>query len=151
MDPIYIAFDIGVPMSDATIRPSDSGNAELIITKDKFSRVDNSSIINRINNTITDYFSRKNMTLGSSLDILELNRQILAIDGVSSFRTRRTDDPNIFIEGLCFISSSEVYGSPTKVSSRFNLESFEFAYLKQAPFPKIKIENDGVVISNLQY
>lgn len=151
MDPVYIAFDIGVPMSDANVQLSDSGNAELIITKDRFSRVDNSSIINRINNIITDYFSRKNMTLGASIDILELNRQILAIDGVSSFRTRRTDDPNIFVEGLCFISSSEVYGTPTKISSRFNLESFEFAYLKQAPFPKIKIENDGVVISNLQY
>lgn len=151
MDPVYIAFDIGVPKSDVNVQLSDSGNAELIITKNRFSRVDNSSIINRINNIITDYFSRKNMALGSSIDILELNRQILAIDGVSSFRTRRTDDPNIFIEGLCFISSSEVYGTPTKISSRFNLESFEFAYLKQAPFPKIKIENDGVAISNLQY
>jgi hypothetical protein len=151
MDPVYIAFDIGVPKSDVNVQLSDSGNAELLITKNRFSRVDNSSIINRINNIITDYFSRKNMALGSSIDILELNRQILAIDGVSSFRTRRTDDPNIFIEGLCFISSSEVYGTPTKISSRFNLESFEFAYLKQAPFPKIKIENDGVAISNLQY
>jgi hypothetical protein len=151
MDPVYIAFDIGVPKSDVNVQLSDSGNAELIITKNRFSRVDNSSIINRINNIITDYFSRKNMALGSSIDILELNRQILAIDGVSSFRTRRTDDPNIFIEGLCFISSSEVYGTPTKISSRFNLESFEFAYLKQAPFPKIKIENDGVAISNPQY
>jgi hypothetical protein len=151
MDPVYIAFDIGVPKSDVNVQLSDSGNAELLITKNRFSRVDNSSIINRINNIITDYFSRKNMALGSSIDILELNRQILAIDGVSSFKTRRTDDPNIFIEGLCFISSSEVYGTPTKISSRFNLESFEFAYLKQAPFPKIKIENDGVAISNLQY
>lgn len=151
MDPIYIAFDLGVPLSESNIQLADAGNAELIITKDRFSRVDNSSIINRINSIVSDYFARKNMTLGFAIDILELNRQILAIDGVSNFRTRRVDDNNIFVDGLCFISYSEVYGSPKRVSSRFNLESFEFAYLKQALLSKIKIEDNGVIVTSLQY
>lgn len=151
MDPIYIAFDLGVPLSESNIQLADAGNAELIITKDRFSRVDNSSIINRINSIVSDYFARKNMTLGFAIDILELNRQILAIDGVSNFRTRRVDDNNIFVDGLCFISYSEVYGSPKRVSSRFNLEPFEFAYLKQALLSKIKIEDNGVIVTSLQY
>jgi hypothetical protein len=151
MDPIYIAFDLGVSLSEANVQPTDAGNAEIIISKDRFSRVDNSSIINRINGIVSDYFARKNMMLGSSIDILELNRQILAIDGVSSFRTRRIDNADIFVEGLSFISYSEVYGTPKRVSSRFNLESFEFAYLKQSLLSKIKIEDNGVIVTSLQY
>lgn len=151
MDPIYIAFDLGVPLSEANVQLTDAGNAEIIISKDRFSRVDNSSIINRINGIVSDYFARKNMALGSSIDILELNRQILAIDGVSSFRTSRIDNADIFVEGLSFISYSEVYGTPKRVSSRFNLESFEFAYLKQALLSKIKIEDSGVIVTSLQY
>ena len=151
MDPLYLAFDLGVPLSDQNISIADSGTARIVVTKNPFSRVDNSSIINNITDLITSYFSRKNMTLGAAIDVFELNREILSIDGVESFKTQRIDNPNIFYEGLSFISSSEVYGLPRRVSSRFNLEFFEFAYLKSSLVGKVIVENKSNQLSNIQY
>lgn len=151
MDPLYLAFDLGVPLSEQNVTIADSGSARIVVTKNPFSKVDNSSIVNNITDIITSYFSRKNMTLGASIDVFELNRAILAIDGVDSFKTQRVDNPNIFYEGLSFVSLSEVYGLPKRVSSRFNLEFFEFAYLKSSLVGKVVIENKSVQLSNIQY
>lgn len=151
MDPLYLAFELGVPLSEQNVTISDAGNARIVITKNPFSKVDASSIINNVTDIITSYFSRKNMVLGAAIDIFELNKAILSIEGVESFKTQRTDNPNIFYEGLSFISFSEVYGLPKRISSRFNLEFFEFAYLKSALAGKVVIENKAVQFSTIQY
>lgn len=151
MDPLYIAFDLGVPFTETNITIADIDNASIIIEKDPFAKVDNTSIINQVNSILTEYFARKNMTLGMSIDVFELNRAIMSIPGVKSFKTQRNDDPEIFYEGLSFIAYSEVYGLPQRVSSRFNMEFFEFAYLKNSILNKIQIQNSATSLRQVQY
>ena len=42
-----------------------------------------------------------------SIDVFELNRAIMSIPGVKSFKTQRNDDPEIFYEGLSFIKGNQ--------------------------------------------
>lgn len=138
-DPIYISFDLGVPLYGQNVTKADIGTCELVIEKDPKMRVSNSAIINEISNIITEYFSRSNMTLGKSIDLYDLNNKILNVPGVQSFRTQRIDNANVSIDGLGLIAWSPIYGLPRFVSSRTNLDFFEFGYLQAGIASKIRV------------
>jgi len=151
-DPIYITFDVGVPLYGQDITMSDIGTSEIVVNKNPDVRVSNASIINGITAIIEDYFARKNMKLGKSIDIYDLNNQILAVPGVGSIRTQRTDNPNISVEGLGLVAWSMVYGLPRFVTSRLNLEFFEFGYFQSGVSTKIRINETASNLSRaIQY
>ena len=92
------------------------------------------------------------MKLGKSIDIYDLNNQILAVPGVGSIRTQRTDNPNISVEGLGLVAWSMVYGLPRFVTSRLNLEFFEFGYFQSGVSTKIRINETASNLSRaIQY
>jgi len=139
MDPIYMAFDVGIPLYGNQISMADLGTAELVIQKDPNLRVNNASIVENVAEIIAEYFARNNMSLGKSIDLYEINNQILGVPGVLSFRTQRIDTPTISIEGLGLVSYSPVYGLPSFISARSNLSFFEFGYLVPNITSKIRV------------
>jgi hypothetical protein len=132
VDPVFKAIDFGITNTPSSFNPiSEIDLTYLEIVKKTSSRKDNQSIINDITNVFTTYFDRNNIRLGQVLDLRQLTQQILSIDGVDTFYTKRTDDPSISIEGLSLFCWNPVYPENDKITTTNNisLKYFEYPYL----------------------
>jgi hypothetical protein len=154
-DPVYKAAFIGLPKSNLTIDPFfDDSYCNLQIIKTLGSQRDNQAIIKDIVEIFNNFFSRDNLMLGSSLDVTSLTQQILAVNGVSTFNTIRTDDGSR-IKGLSFIVYNPVYPSNDvrSTSSNLELEDFQYLYYKNLAnlSSKIVIQETSTSIDTIGY
>lgn len=130
IDPIFINVDIGMAKSGITAELEDRDNTELYIIKKLNSKRDASAIQTDIFNLFKDYFDRNNCLLGQTIDIDYLTNNILAIEGVDTFYTRRTDDNNVQYEGLSLLVSNPIYTMDKKIITQsLVLPYFQFPFL----------------------
>lgn len=137
-DPIYKAVDIGLQLVDETGTVELRDNTALVIKKSNNTRISNDRIINRVVNTIKDYFDK--ITLGQVIDLSELSNSIKNIEGVSNIETRRTDTGTT-IPKLSLVLWNPVCGVDDVLytSQNYTLESFEYAYFYEISKLKNKI------------
>jgi DNA-dependent RNA polymerase auxiliary subunit epsilon len=130
VDPVYVALSFAISKNDSTITPSDVENSKLVVIKDEFSRRDNTSIQSDVVKVFTDYFARKNIELGQTIDIKQLTFDILSVNGVKTFYTQRTDDSSVKIEKLSMLVWNPIYQTDAiAINNNYSLPYFKFPYL----------------------
>lgn len=155
MDPVYIAFSIGIPKTGITPTVDDIENTQLVIVKQPTSRRDDTAIMQDVEEIFTDYFDRSNVALGQEIDVNDLSRQILSVNGVQTFYTQRTDDTNITYEGLNLMSWSPTYSTEDVelIIKNVTLEFFKYPYLyDKANFAnKLKVESATKIYETVEF
>lgn len=155
LDPIYKAVSFGITSNGTSVDPFvEEQFCELEVIKRENSKRDNQSIIKDIDNIFNDYFSRDNLQFGKAIDTRFLTQQILTVDGVETFYTKRTDDPNIKIEGLSLFFWNPVYFEDVTVSSNnITLKFFEYPFFNnlQNISSKIKVTLPSSIFEGVEY
>jgi len=134
-DPVYVAVGLGLPLvAGVSANTSDLNQGEILIIKDENSRRDNTSIQEDVVNVFTDYFARENVELGQELDITQLTANVLSVQGVQTFYTRRKDNPAVRVEGLSMLVWNPIYPTAdiTTAIKNLALPYFKFPYLNNA-------------------
>lgn len=154
MDPVYMSASIGISKTTAAVSIDDTNYTQLVILKQPSSRRDNNSIQNDVNKVFLDYFDRKNITLGQTVDIKTLTSNILSINGVKTFYTQRTDDPTIQYEGLSMLIWNPIYtGDTTTLLKNITLPYFKFIGLyNNSNFVNlIKVQSESKIYEGIEY
>jgi hypothetical protein len=134
-DPIYFAFDIGVP--NAGIATFVDGEVSQLVLKKSSNNLRNSSaIINDAVSVLETAFSRDNNILDGEVNISDLTTQILAIDGVSKVSTKNLVT-GATVNGLGMIKWNPQFTGDgidrsldvEFITSNINLRAFGFPYL----------------------
>jgi hypothetical protein len=127
-DPVYMAFDFAVS-DNGSFTLDDIDYTNIVIEKESNSRRNDISIKTEVRDTLRQFFNRKNNKLGQTININQLNADILAIDGVKNVKSQRTDS-GVTLEGLQMLLWNPFYTDYlTSVNSNFTLEVFQFPYL----------------------
>jgi hypothetical protein len=138
VDPIYKAFDIGLQQvgEDSCIDLRDK--TALVIKKFNNSNISNDRIIDRVVNTIKDYFDK--VQLGQIIDLGELSNNIKSLDGVKDIATRRTDS-NFTVPKLNMVLWNPIYEEDDVVftSQNYTLEAFQYAFFYEISKLRLKI------------
>lgn len=142
VDPVYIAFALGT--TNETYEMFDITTEEVTrvrITKTDNTKRTNVSIQIEARNIILSYFLHPNCTLGQNVNIREIERNILSIDGVAKVETYRIDNPVIKYSGLSFYAWNPSYTSDKKTATgNIQLLNFQYPYLKDKDTLDSKIE-----------
>ena len=129
IDPVYKAVSIGISSSTLDVNPvTDESQCYIEVIKRTSSRRDNQSIINDIINVFNNYFKRDNIVLGQTIDTRSLTQQILDVDGVDMFFTRRKDDSTVRTQGLSLFYWNPIYPNSDKIVTTSNITSKYFEY-----------------------
>jgi hypothetical protein len=131
IDPVYKAVAIGITKPGSTLYPpGDAGCVQLQIIRTANTSRNSQAIIKDITNIFQTYFNQNNLSLGQVLDITGLTQQILAVNGVSTFYTTRTDVANVKIEGLSVYvwNPSYPYTDAIVTTNNVTLNYFEFPF-----------------------
>lgn len=133
-DPVYIAFDICV-QTENTISKTDINNSEIYVIKKQNNRRSDSSIKSDIQSVIVDYFSVEKNSLGGTINIQQLNVDLLNVDGVGQIYTRNKVS-NILLEGIEMVNWNPVYFDVTvsQTPTTLKLENFQFPFLNNKNF-----------------
>lgn len=127
MDPVYMAFQFGYGSSvdDSAIQETNF-NARLIVTTNPNVVVNKDKIKNTVITTIQSYFDLQ--SLGGTINITDLNAQILDIAGVQSVQTANLNGAR---NGLSFIYYNFQYPNIDVKSSVSSvvMQDFMFPYL----------------------
>jgi len=132
MDPVYTAVGLFVPREGTTVDASTISNNRLRIVKSDDSRRNDSSIASDVANVFQTYFSSQNIKLGQTIDVNELTKDILDIDGVKTFYTVRTDDSTVSYEGLSLAVWNPIYTNDISlVTKNITLPFFKIPFLNE--------------------
>jgi len=132
MDPVYTAVGLYVPRQGTTVDASTISNNRLRIIKSDDSRRNDSSIASDVANVFQTYFSSQNIKLGQTIDVNELTKNILDINGVKTFYTVRTDDSTVSYEGLSLAVWNPIYTNDISlVTKNITLPFFKIPFLNE--------------------
>jgi hypothetical protein len=131
-DPIYIAFDIGLPILSETELSADIRNETKIrITRDPNQVISKEQIKSSVAAYIRDFFSQNNNELGKFMDLSQLSFDILNLTGVKTLETVRMGDSGEYkVSKLNFIYWNPLYKSSpvTSLGQNITLKFFEFPF-----------------------
>jgi hypothetical protein len=153
IDPVYMAFDIGIANSGVTPALTDTDNTQLLVIKKPNSRRDASAIKTDIYNIFYNYFTSTNSRLGQVVDIDNLSNSILSVDGVETFYTARTDS-NARYEGLSMLTWNPIYTNDINfISQNQVLNYFQFPFLnnQESFVNKINVSTTIVKYDSVEY
>jgi hypothetical protein len=127
MDPVYMSFDFYLksPITEETV--ADVNLSKLKIIKSQYTRRSSSSIASDIISIFNNTFNRKNIKLGSVLNLYQLTSDILAVEGVDSIQTYRSDT-NTYINGLSILVWNTLYPKQDRqvVSQNISFDYFQY-------------------------
>jgi hypothetical protein len=129
-DPIYVAVDIGAAKIGEDASVDVRNNSMILIKKSANTKISANQIKINVCNTILEYFSIDAIKLGDTLDFYKLTRDILAIAGVDSISTIRTD-ADVELPGLSFVLWNPMYSAEDVVviSQNILLPPFKYPFL----------------------
>jgi hypothetical protein len=128
-EPIYLAFDIGLPIVGETITSSIREETILRINRSRNELISKDQIKSTAIKLITDFFAQSNNKLGQVLDFAELSFNILDITGVDSIETvRKVDNKEYKTSKLNFIYWNPLYKTSEVFSTAQNLSLEFFQY-----------------------
>jgi hypothetical protein len=131
-DPVYLAFDIGLPLlSEFTFTSDIRDETKIRITRSTDQIISKEQIKSSVFNYIKNFFSQSNNNLGQFLDLSQLSFDILNLNGVKSLETVRTNN-NIEYKTskLNFVYWNPLYPESTVESLAQNtaLKYFQFPF-----------------------
>lgn len=130
-DPIYLAFDIGLPILGETITPNIKDETFLRVTRSTTQIISKDQIKNSIYALFKEFFLQANNSLEQTLDLTELSFNILSIDGIKSLETVRTvNGVEHKTSKISFIYWNPLYGNANvnTTSQNMSLKFFEFPF-----------------------
>ena len=133
-DPVYTAFEIGLPISGETITYDIKDETIIRITRDQNQLISKEQIKNTVFNLIKNFFLQTNNTLEQYLDLNQLSFDILNVTGVKSLDTIRiSENIEYKVSKINFIYWNPLYPSSTVNSTTQNikLKTFEFPFFYQ--------------------
>lgn len=136
-DPVLVGVDIAINKLNEDSNLDDINDTTLRVYKSSAS-IDNGFIINAIFDIFNVYFKASNLELGQNINLLEINNQILNINGVTRIETVNGDR---VYEGLNLYVWNPIYTSDLiSISQNLQLENFKFPFFYDLPNLKNKIE-----------
>lgn len=141
-DPIYVAASLGLAELGEIVTPLVKDVTQLIIKRKTTSQVSRERIKQDVFNVIQQFFAPENQKLGQVVNLLQLTNDILSIDGVDSFYTKRIDGDSQ-IAGLSFVLWNPLYEKDITVSSQnvaLPFYKFPFYYQISQLINKIVVE-----------
>ena len=143
-DPIYIAFDIGLPvLSETTLSTDIRNETKIRITRDPNQIISKEQIKSSVASYIIDFFSQNNNELGKFMDLSQLSFNILNLTGVKTLETIRTVNSIEYkVSKLNFIYWNPLYTSSpvTSLGQNITLKFFEFPFFYEVSKLINKIE-----------
>jgi hypothetical protein len=133
-DPVFLAFDIGLPFQNEVISDDTRSETKIRIYRDTNSSTSKELIKSTTIEIINNFFSTENNYLGATIDISQLSQSILNISGVSRLETyREYENDSATISKLNFIVWNPNYDESTyeSISQNYRMEYFQFPYLYQ--------------------
>lgn len=133
-DPIYLAFDFGLPLLGEIVTPSIKDSTILRITRKPNEIISKDQIKGSVFLLIKDFFTQTNNELGQSLDFSDLSYSILGINGIKSIETVRTVDGTEYkTPKLSFIYWNPFYTNAdiNATAQNMNLKFFQFPFFYQ--------------------
>jgi hypothetical protein len=131
-DPVYIAFDIGLPtLSETTVTSDIRNETKIRITRDPNQIISKEQIKSSVASYITDFFLQSNNELGKFMDLSELSFNILNLIGVKTLETVRTVDSFEYkVSKLNFVYWNPLYSSSpvTSLGQNITLKFFQFPF-----------------------
>jgi hypothetical protein len=133
-DPIYLAFEIGLPITGETITTSIKDETVIRIKRNQNQLLSKDQIKKSVFSVVKDFFNQNNNTLGKLLDFTSLSFNILNINGVASLETvRKNNNVEYKLPKLNFLYWNPLYNTSTVYSTGQNisLKFFEFPFFYQ--------------------
>jgi hypothetical protein len=130
-DPIYVAFDVGLPVLEETINSSIRNETKIRVTRTSNQVISKDQIKNLIFNLIKDFFAQENNTLGQFLDLTKLSFDILSIEGIKTLETVRViDNVEYKTPQLSFVYWNPLYSTANvnTTSQNMNLKFYQFPF-----------------------
>lgn len=153
-DPVYMAVGLLVPKEGLAVNPEDIFNCKLQVIKNENSRRNETSIKLDVENVFKRYFSRERIRLGQVLDVNEITKNILDINGVKTFYTLRSDDEDSKYEGLSLGVWNPVYPNDVSVVTKnITFPYFKIPYLYSfADFSNfVDVKADQRIYETIEY
>ena len=142
MDPVYKAISLGIKTNEDDFSILDKEFCRLEITKNERSKRSTKSIANDVKSIFENFFDPLQTTLGGRIEYSSLVNEILAVEGVSSFKTKRIDTNEEF-DGLALYMWNPIYPDIDKtiIVSDTVIEDFVFVFFDQLEkfFSKIDV------------
>lgn len=133
VDPVYIAFALCCPSDKNELTVNDIEATELHIEMDNTSKVNTNTLRNRVANVLADYFTKSNCSIGQTVSLVQIQANILEIEGVKSFYMTNANTPNVKLDTISFLKFNEIYpNDKIQVTQDTKLQDFQFPYLYHA-------------------
>lgn len=134
-DPVYMEINFGASnLREDVVFPEEAGdNSYLYVEMDRNSRRDLDTVKNEVASIFKTYFNVNNLKLGQIVSIKDLSQQILNLDGVNNFTTRRQFKNKTIIENeLELAIYNPVYATQdfNFTQQDINLQFFQFPYFR---------------------
>ena len=128
-DPVYVGMSFGIALPSETLSTSIVDKTQLHIYKDPDSPVSDEGIINKTYQILKGFFDAA--LLGQTIDINGLTSSILNINGVDSFKTVRTDNSTISVNGLSLLAWNPIYKDKDieVINSNETLPYYKYPYV----------------------
>ena len=141
MDPEYMNFDFYVQIPGEIPTIDKLQYNKLKIYKDINNKRSNANIKFDVINVILSLFSKSNLSLGKDINTLQLTTEILAVEGVKSVQTSRTDT-NLSVNEISFLvwNSKYPFNDANVYTQTVFLENFMIPYLYSESYLSDRIE-----------
>jgi hypothetical protein len=129
-DPIYLAFDIGLPIVGESITSDIRNETKIRITRSSDQLISKDQIKSSVYKLIKEFFSQTNNELNQILNFNELSFNILNIAGVKNVETVRTSNLVEYkVSKLNFIYFNPLYTSiVNSTGQNVSLKFFQFPF-----------------------
>ena len=127
MDPVYMSFDFYLKHRLNPASVDDVPNSKLRVVKSQHTRRSSSAILSDIINVFSKKFNKTQIKLADMLDLYQLTSEILAVEGVDTINTYRTDDGTT-TNGLSILIWNTLYPNQDKTVYAQNVKFDYFQY-----------------------
>lgn len=128
-DPVFKTLTVGYTVNDETDIQTIIDQTRLIVKLDRTAKLTTYSVQNKIKSIFETIFSPINLTLGYTVNLLELTSLIESIAGVTNIYTQRLDTGDV-VEGVSLLCWNPSYpGNDSLVTTKnFTLQEFQALY-----------------------
>jgi len=133
-DPVYTAFDFGLPLIGEILNSSIKDSTILRITRNENQIISKDQIKGLAFNIIKNFFSQTNNNLNQLLDLTSLSYSLININGVKSIETvRKTGSTEYKTSKLSLVYWNPFYNNINinYTAQNMNLRVFEFPFFYQ--------------------
>jgi len=130
-DPVYVAFDIGLPTLNEIITSNIRNESIIRITRSPNQVISKDQVKNTIFNLIKQFFAQENNELGQLLNLTNLSFNILNIEGIKSLETvRMVGNVEYKTPNISFIYWNPLYSSANinTTAQNMNLNFYQFPF-----------------------